>query len=143
MLDRRPAQGERRSWIYPGIWSLLIFVTVPAARTIQAYVSEHWGRDFFLYGVVIIIVLLFIISLQMLTTRRTATVMNHVWLVSIATIFIAYTIQLRGNPEEAVHFVQYGVLGILVFRALTHRIYDYGIYLVALLLGARGHCIAR
>ena len=54
--------------------------------------------------------------------------------ISIATVFIVYTIQLRGNPEEAVHFVQYGVLGILVYRALTHRITDYGIYFVALLL---------
>ena len=60
--------------------------------------------------------------------------MNQFWLISIATVFIIYTLQLRRNPEEAMHFVQYGVLSILIYRALSHRITDYGIYFVALLL---------
>jgi hypothetical protein len=134
MLDNLPAESEWRSWLYACIWSLLILVTVPVARVIQAYVSEHWGRDLFLYAVVVIIVLLLIVSLQLITVKRTATAMNYAWLISIATVFIVYTIQLRGNPEEAMHFVQYGILSILFYRALTHRIADYGIYFVALLL---------
>ena len=134
MLDNLLAESEWRSWLYACIWSLLIFVTVPVARVMQAYVSEHWGRDFFLYAVIVTIVLLIIVSLQLITGKRTATPMNYVWLTSIATVFFVYTIQLRGNPEEAVHFVQYGILSILIYRALTHRITDYGIYFVALLL---------
>ena len=134
MFDNPPAESEWLSWLYACIWSLLIFVTVPVARVIQVYVSEHWGRDLFLYGVVVIIVLLLIASLLLITGKRTATAMNYVWLIGIATVFIVYTIQLRGNPEEAVHFVQYGILSILVYRALTHRITDYGIYFVAFLL---------
>jgi hypothetical protein len=134
MLDNPLDENEWQSWLYVCIWSLLIFVTVPVARVIQAYVHEHWGRDMFLYGVVIIIVLLLVASLKLIKAKRTATAMNYVWLVSIATVFIVYTIQLRSNPEEAVHFVQYGILGILIYRALTHRINNYGIYFVALLL---------
>lgn len=134
MLDNPPAENEWQSWLYACIWSLLIFATVPVARVMQAYVREHWGRDLFLYGVVLIIVLLLIVSLQLIKAKRTATAMNYVWLISIATVFIIYTIQLRGNPEEAAHFVQYGILSILIYRALTHRISDYGIYYIALLL---------
>jgi len=134
MLDNLPAESEWRSWRYACIWSLLIFVTVPVARVIQAYVSEYWGRDLFLYAVVVIIVMLLIVSLQLITRKRTATAMNYAWLISITTVFIVYTIQLRDNPEEAVHFVQYGILSILIYRALTHRITNYGIYFVALLL---------
>ena len=134
MFDNPPTEREWRSWCYACIWSLLILMTVPIARVIQAYISEHWGRDFFLYSVIFIMVLLLITSLLLTTGKRTATTMNRAWLVSIAAVFIAYTIQLRSNPEEAVHFVQYGILSILVYRALTHRITDYGIYFIALLL---------
>ena len=134
MLDYPPTENERRSWLYACLWSLLIFLTVPLARAIQAYISAHWGRNFFLYGVIAIIVLVLIASLLLLNKKRTATVMNQFWLISIATAFIVYTFQLRRNPEEAMHFVQYGVLSILVYRALTHRITDYGIYFIALLL---------
>ena len=134
MLDYPPTENERRSWLYAGLWSLLIFLTVPLARAIQAYISAHWGRNFFLYGVIAIIVLVLIASLLLLNRKRTATAMNQFWLISIATVFIVSTIQLRSNPEEAVHFVQYGVLSILVYRALTHRITDYGVYFVALLI---------
>ena len=134
MFDNPPAESEWRSWLYAGLWSLLIFVTVPVARVIQGYVSDHWGRDLFLYGVIVIIVLVLISAQRLIKRKRTAAAASHVWLISIATVFIIYTFQLRGNPEEAVHFVQYGVLAILVYRALTHRITDYGIYFVALLL---------
>jgi hypothetical protein len=134
MLDNPPAESEWQSWLYVCIWSLLIFLTVPVAREIQDYVSEHWGRNLFLYGVVAMIVLLLITALKLITGRQSTKVQHHVWLFSIATVFIIYTIQLRGNPEEAVHFVQYGILAILVYRALTHRITDPGIYFVALLL---------
>jgi hypothetical protein len=134
MLDNQPTESEWLSWLYACIWSLLIFMTVPVARAIQAYISEHWGRDFFLYGVIVVIVVVLITSLLLITGKRTSTVMNQVWLIGIATVFIVYTILLRGNPEEAMHFVQYGILGILIYRALTHRITDYGIYFIALLL---------
>jgi hypothetical protein len=133
MLDSPPSEKEWRSWFYAILWSLLIFITVPVARLIQAYISEQWGREFFLYGVITFFVLALIASL-LLSQKRTSTATNRFWLISIATVFIVYTFQLRRNPEEAVHFVQYGVLSILVYRALTHRITDYGIYFVALLL---------
>ena len=51
-------------------------------------------------------------------------------------IFIGYTIRLSANPEEAVHFLEYGVLGLLIYRALTHRVKDVSIYFMALMIGA-------
>lgn len=135
MLDGPLHEHERRSWFYVGIWSLFIFITVPLARGIQAYVSEHWGRDMFMHGVIFTIIIMLCIALLMLRLkRRAATTMNYLWLLGIAGVFVAYTIQLRKNPEEAVHFIQYGILAILVYRASTHRIADNGIYFVAVLI---------
>lgn len=42
---------------------------------------------------------------------------------------------MRGSPEEAVHFVLYGGLGALLFRALAHRLHDVTIYPAAIALG--------
>ncbi|MGI9430713.1 MAG: VanZ family protein, partial [Myxococcota bacterium] len=47
----------------------------------------------------------------------------------------AYIWQLRDSPVEALHFVQYGVLGILAFRALSQRIPDPSVYFGAALIG--------
>ncbi|MGH6947935.1 MAG: VanZ family protein, partial [Kiloniellales bacterium] len=43
---------------------------------------------------------------------------------------------LRHSASEALHFIEYGVLGFLLFGALSHRTRDWGIYLAAALLGA-------
>ena len=51
-------------------------------------------------------------------------------------VFVWSTLELRSSPEEAVHFVQYGVLGLLIFRALAHSIRDPTIYGTAVAIGA-------
>jgi len=135
MLEAPLNENERTSWFYVSVWSLFIFMTVPLARGIQAYVSEHWGRDMFMHGVIIcVIIMLCIAILKLRLKKRIATAKQYLWLLGISGGFIVYTIQLRNNPEESVHFVQYGLLAILVYRALTHRIADTGIYIVALLI---------
>lgn len=137
MLDKPLREKETRSWLYVSLWSLFIFVTVPLARKIQAYISEHWGRELFLYGVIFIIVVVISFSLLKLRLRKRAlTNQNYLWLFAVSATFIAYAIHLKSNPEEAVHLVQYGLLAILVYRALTHRIADNGIYIITVLITA-------
>ncbi len=137
MLDAPLRETERRSWFYASIWSMIIFITVPLARAIQSYVSERWGRDTFMYAVIITVIIVSSFALLKLRQRKPATTKkNYLWLVSVSAIFITYTIKLRRNPEEAIHFIQYGLLAVLVYRALTHRIADNGIYFVALLITA-------
>jgi hypothetical protein len=60
---------------------------------------------------------------------------GYVWLLAVTAVFVLYTIDLRANPEEAIHFIQYGLLGILVYRALTHRVRDVSIYFAAAMIG--------
>jgi VanZ family protein len=133
MLNNPPQEKEWRSWLWVALWSLVIFVTIPLARTIQEFVDTHWGRPLFGHLVITITILSGGTAAVHLfrQSRRIATRANYFWLVSVAAIYIWYTIQLRGNPEEAMHFVQYGVLGLLTYRALTHRIRDYSIYFSA------------
>ncbi len=57
-------------------------------------------------------------------------------LSAVGGLFTCLIWSLRANPEEAFHFVQYGVLSILLFRAFSHRLRDPSIYLAAALAGA-------
>jgi hypothetical protein len=44
-----------------------------------------------------------------------------------------------GSPEEAIHFLEYGLLSLLAYRALSHEVRDPSIYAAAVLLcGAVG-----
>jgi len=135
MLNSPPKEQEWRSWLWVAIWSLVIFVTIPLARTIQTFVDAHWGRPLFGHLVIAITVLSGGTAAVHLFRLRVTTRANYFWLVSVAAIYIWYTIQLRDNPEEAVHFVQYGLLGLLTYRALTHRVRDYSIYFTAAVIG--------
>jgi hypothetical protein len=48
---------------------------------------------------------------------------------------------LWSNPEEAMHFLQYGALAPLLLRAFSHRLTDRSVYLVAALSGALVGCL--
>ena len=136
MLDSTPREREWVSWSFVALWSVVIFLTIPFARHIQWFVSDHWGRQTFSYLVIGVVVITAVAAAAHLLRRRAARVGNYVWLLLVAAIFIRYTIQLRAAPEEAFHFVQYGVLGLFTYRALSHRIHDAGIYIAAAVVAA-------
>lgn len=134
MFERPPAR-EWVSWLFVTAWSLVIFATIPLARAIQHIVREAVGERAFLYGVLVAILVAFLATLRQLRGLGPISPARRAWLVGVAAVYAGYTFTLRGNPVEAVHFLEYGVLGALAFRALTHRMGDPGIYLAAALVG--------
>lgn len=136
MLTSPPREREWVSWLYVVAWTLGIFAAIPAARWIQGMVQEQLGREWFGYAVITVVLGAVIASgLAMLRRREHFSLAGVAWLSLVAAIFVGATIQLRAAPEESVHFVQYGGLGLLAYRAFTHRLQDSGIYVAAALLG--------
>lgn len=139
-MIEHPARGRRwLSWSWVVIWSLAIFATIPLARVIQTFVSGLWGRQAFTYAAITTILTALTVAAAF-TRRHRPTSRGYIWLVGTAAIFIAYSLELgKQYPEEAVHFIQYGVLGVVVYRALTHSIRDASIYfMAAIICGAVG-----
>jgi len=135
MFNSPPRETEWVSWLLFALWSLVIFVTIPIARTLQEFVRQHWGRETFTY-VVIAVVVLAAVTAILYRLRLSVSTGGPVWLAFISMIFIGYTIRLSAAPAEAVHFLEYAVLGLLIYRALTHRVKDASIYFMALMIGA-------
>jgi hypothetical protein len=130
MLFRPPREKQFVSWIIVAAWTLIIYVTIPLAQTIRKYVAQHWGREIFTYAVLVIILTALAASVYLLIRHRPTSRHSFIWLITVAVIFIGYTLYLgQRSPEEATHFFQYGILGVLVYRALTHKIQDISIYL--------------
>jgi len=136
MLDRPPKEKEALSWLYAAVWVLLTFMIVPLARTLQGFVRDNLGPETFTYTVLAAIALGLAGAGWLAYRHSRAFALRHLWLIAVAAIFVVRTLQLSGNPEEALHFVQYGILAVLLFRALSHRTRDCSIYLSSAVLVA-------
>lgn len=136
MFNHPPKEKEWISWLFVLLFTALIFLTIPLARRIQQYVDTNWGRQIFGWFVIFTVSLSIVAAVVYLFRHKTTTVTRCIWLIIIAAVYIKYTIRLMAkSPEEAIHFIQYGLLGLLIYRALLHRHQNIGIYFVAAVIG--------
>jgi hypothetical protein len=134
MLNRPPKEKQWVSWIYVVIWSLIIFVTIPLGLVLQEFVVQRAGSEIVTYAVIATIASAIVASAVYLR-HVAASGKRYIWLLAVGAIFIGYTIKLGEIPVESIHFIQYGLLGVLIYRALTHRIRDISIYFSAAFIG--------
>jgi VanZ family protein len=124
------------SWVWVILCALAIFFTVPLARKIQNLVTNLVGRSFFGYFVLLATAAMILILGYILYFRLNIRFLsNYIWLVLISAIYVYFTLKLWANPEEAIHFIEYGLLGFFLFRAFRHHIDDKSIYFAAFLMG--------
>jgi hypothetical protein len=133
VLDQRPHEQEWLSWAFFGLGTFTVFATVPLARTLQELVSEQFGRVYFLYFVVAgFAAILTMAGLSL--WRRRLPVNAYLALIAVSGMFLAGLYSLREAPEEAVHYLEYGLLSVLAYRALVHRFGDSSVYLLSVLV---------
>lgn len=125
------------SWLYVGLCALSIFLVVPLARTIQKFVSDNWARSLFGYAVLAAVGAAFLILSAALFLRlKIRSPSQYLWLAAVTAVYAYFTLKLWKNPEEAVHFLEYGLLGYFLFRAFKFHIRDKSIFLAAFSAGA-------
>lgn len=125
------------SWLCVVLCVVSIFLFVPVARTVRNFVETTWDVSLFGYFVLIFVLAAFLASLYILWFRlNIRSLSNYLWLAAVALVYVFFTLRLWGRPEEAFHFLEYGLLGFLLYQALRHHIRDKGIYLIAVLIGA-------
>lgn len=119
-------------WLWVLLCVIVIFSTIPVARVFQQYISKTIGREFFSYLVLFVTggglgVLLYAFIFKLNVKR----VSQYLWLFFCAGLYVYFTLSLWRIPEEAIHFIEYGLLSYFLFRALNHRIHDRTIYLTS------------
>jgi hypothetical protein len=134
VFDRPPKERESLSWTYAVLWAGLTFALVPFVRTGVDFVREQLGSGAFIYTVAVSVVLATAAALYL--TRHRWSLGSSVWLVGLAGLLLYLTFGLaEGSAEEAIHYVQYGTLSVLLFRAFSHRIRDASIYVACTFVG--------
>lgn len=125
------------AWVWVALCILAILLIVPLARTIQAFVSTHWGRSLFGCAVLGAVGIVFLATVTRLVFRlKVRSPGRLLWLAAVAGLYVYFTLKLWRAPEEAVHFLEYGLLGFLLFRALSYSIRDKTVYLAAFLISS-------
>jgi len=123
-----------QSWMLVVFCSVGIFLTIPVAREIQQYVSEHWGRSLFGYFVIVVLSVGFLGLLYVLIFKlKIRTPTRYAWLILVGGLYGYFTHKLWKIPEEAIHFLEYGLLGFFLFKALNYNVKDKSIYITATL----------
>ena len=124
------------AWLWVVLITAAIFFVVPLARAIQNFVSEHWDRALFGYSVLFCTGLAFVLVLYFFIFKlKIRSPLNYFILATAAGAYTYFTLRLWNSPEEAIHFLEYGLLGFFLFNALKFRIKDRSIYIVAFLIG--------
>lgn len=133
-IEKNINSRELISWLWVFLCTIGIYSMIPLARGFQKFVYSTIGKEFFTYAVffavfVILITLLYFFLFKLKITN----ISQYIWLFLCAGTCIYFTVQLGTHPEEALHLLEYGLLSILVFKALSHRIRDRSIYISVVL----------
>lgn len=135
MLDAPPRGPEWRSWLVFGVAASAVLATVPLARALVRAVEEHADAELLRVGVFGLVGVAALGAGVALGRARRLAPGRLAWIFGVAALYALASARLCERPEEAIHFVEYGVLAALAFRALGHRVRDAGIYVAAAGLG--------
>lgn len=135
---------SKKAWPAYGcaiFYTLFLFSSIPFVRPFQKFVYNQYGKSYFGYFVLVAIVLCLIgcVFYLIKNADRGVSTKNYLWLAGVTGLYVYFTLKLWGCPEEAIHFLEYGLLSYLFYRALRHHVKDVTIYFtvafIALFLG--------
>ena len=133
MLRFLSGKEEWLSWAYLARWTIVLLATLPLARSLQQSIDRFAGKWIYIVLVGLLIALYLAVSARYVMRATHVRSANIIWFAAVSAIVMGITATAR-TPIEGLHFIQYGVLGLLAYRALSHRIHDFGVYLSATLI---------
>ena len=116
MFQTAPREYRLVSWLWVIIWSLIIYCTIPFARSIQEFVEEHFRRQLFEDFVIACgAAALGGLALYMIRSGIRDIRSRVLWLIAAGGVWLYCIKEYLSSPEEALHFLEYGMLGVLIF----------------------------
>jgi len=134
---QRKKKSRAADWFWVALCILSIFLVIPVARSVRNFVETR--LDIALFGIFVLLAVGFAFGAVLYVLWFKLKVRSGprvFWLAAVAATYTVFTLKLWRRPEEAIHFLEYGLLGVLLFRALRHHIKDRAIYIIVILTGA-------
>jgi len=125
------------AWLWAALCALAIFFVVPFARAIQAFTTKHFGAAFFIILLLAVVAAAFLVVLYILIFRlKIRTASQYIWLAGSVALYFFIGLTRIKNPSEGAHYLEYGLLGCLLFRAWRFSIPNGSAYWAALFSGS-------
>jgi len=133
----RPVPSRSRRWIPVVLWVAAIYTTIPFVGVVLEWFVARWDPIFIGLAVATVLVGAAVVTLVVLTRRtQTPPLGNMLWIIGTTAVFVIWTFSLKQSPQEAVHFLEYGVLAIFLHRALRPSMPSDLVFIAAALIGA-------
>jgi hypothetical protein len=126
-----------RRWLPVLLWVAVIYTTIPFVRVLREWYVARW--DPLWIGLAVAVVLVAAGAVAVTLRKREvgrSRRWDTVWVIVVTTVFVIWSLSLRRSPEEAVHFLEYGLLAVLLHRALRPTIGGGLLFIAAMLIGA-------
>ncbi|OGH55953.1 MAG: hypothetical protein A3G34_02050 [Candidatus Lindowbacteria bacterium RIFCSPLOWO2_12_FULL_62_27] len=112
--------SAKRDILYVILWSLVIYATIPYMQPFMQFLGRNLGGDPVLNPLFAVLVFGLLGVFSWKTVRRPGFgAARGVWLAAILGVY-AYFMWRMEIPAEKIHFPEYGILAILMFRAGRH-----------------------
>ena len=121
-------------WTSVAVWTGAILMAIPCARAMQALVERSVGPRIYLASSFVLglgCAFALLVGILRGPRDRIARRVGGIILLGALSTWVLLT-QLQ-TPAESFHFVEYGILGYLLFRAWRHHVGDLLIYPIAVL----------
>jgi len=119
-------------WLHVALFSLVVFLTLPVGPFIRDYIYENLGKWSVIYIVAGILSAGLITALYHTVRKRDRFSISQVlWTLVIGYLYWLALKRTFKIPIESVHFVEYGFLSLLVYRALRTSYDERCVFLAA------------
>ncbi|NMC61716.1 MAG: VanZ family protein [SAR324 cluster bacterium] len=128
---------QKLEWAYVLIWILFILGSIPFGRFLQRQVETNLGRNAFIVFISACLcsaVLYASYYIYRESTTLKISLLRFVWLAGISVVFGFWLFNLKDTPEVALHFLEYGILAALVYRAILRSTPSPWSYIISLLI---------
>ncbi len=116
LRGREPIKSVNRLWVFIFIYVLLIYTTLPIARSVLNILYRTLGT--FNLNLLVNTLLIGVFSFITLQLYRKRGFGSFVHLLLLGALLITIILNLD-RPEERIHFVEYGLLGFLFVKAFS------------------------
>ncbi|MDO8580789.1 MAG: VanZ family protein [Candidatus Omnitrophota bacterium] len=122
---------RKKYWLWAAGWVALIYSTLSVVRPVCEFLKKTTPFNAMMNGVLIVcLCLLLKRAWGSRWIRRAST-----WGLLLGAVAVYAVLALRlPSPEERLHFLEYGVLAFLIYRALRLDVSSSGAYMLAFIL---------
>ncbi|HSN54678.1 MAG TPA: VanZ family protein [Candidatus Sulfomarinibacteraceae bacterium] len=125
-----------RRWLAVSVWIAVIYTAIPFVRALREWFVGRWDEALIAWAVAAALVAAAALAVALARRAPALRPGGLLWIAGVTAILLLWTYHLRHRPEEAVHFLQYGVLALLLFRALRPIVPDATVFLAGAIAGS-------